>query len=131
MYDDYKGSTADLFTWNDMNEPSVFNGPEITFHKDVQHMGGFENRDLHNMYGFYVVSLHYLFTFQWSCNCNREVSFSPNIIVSVGKFIGTFAVEHLQLNWNSTHLINTSYWYVNNEEVVQQLFVFGYFRMTS
>jgi alpha 1,3-glucosidase len=38
-----------------MNEPSVFNGPEITFHKDVQHYGGFENRDVHNLYGFYVV----------------------------------------------------------------------------
>lgn len=39
-----------------MNEPSVFNGPEITFHKDVQHYGGVENRDIHNLYGFYVVS---------------------------------------------------------------------------
>lgn len=38
-----------------MNEPSVFNGPEITFHKDVQHYGGTENRDVHNLYGFYVV----------------------------------------------------------------------------
>ena len=36
-----------------MNEPSVFNGPEITFHKDVKH-GDWENRDLHNLYGFYV-----------------------------------------------------------------------------
>ncbi|XP_052767402.1 neutral alpha-glucosidase AB-like isoform X1 [Mya arenaria] len=54
LFDDYKGSTADLFTWNDMNEPSVFNGPEITFHKDVKHMDGFENRDLHNLYGYYV-----------------------------------------------------------------------------
>ena len=25
----YKGSTLDLFTWNDMNEPSVFNGYNI------------------------------------------------------------------------------------------------------
>ncbi|KAK3093332.1 hypothetical protein FSP39_014183 [Pinctada imbricata] len=53
-YDEYSGSTKNLHIWNDMNEPSVFNGPEITFHKDVVHMGGFENRDLHNMYGFYV-----------------------------------------------------------------------------
>ncbi|XP_060557069.1 neutral alpha-glucosidase AB-like isoform X2 [Ruditapes philippinarum] len=53
-YEDYQGSTPDLFTWNDMNEPSVFNGPEITFHKDVLHHEGIENRDLHNMYGFYV-----------------------------------------------------------------------------
>ena len=27
--DEYKGSTLDLYTWNDMNEPSVFNGPEV------------------------------------------------------------------------------------------------------
>ena len=25
----YQGSTADLYVWNDMNEPSVFNGPEV------------------------------------------------------------------------------------------------------
>ena len=53
-YDEYVGSTPDLYIWNDMNEPSVFNGPEITFHKDVVHMDGWENRDLHNIYGMYV-----------------------------------------------------------------------------
>ncbi|XP_069116390.1 neutral alpha-glucosidase AB-like isoform X2 [Argopecten irradians] len=53
-YDQYKGSTPDLYIWNDMNEPSVFNGPEITFHKDVKHFGGWENRDIHNLYGMYV-----------------------------------------------------------------------------
>ncbi|ESO91975.1 hypothetical protein LOTGIDRAFT_217135 [Lottia gigantea] len=51
---EYKGSTPDLIVWNDMNEPSVFNGPEITFHKDVKHYNNFENRDLHNIYGMYV-----------------------------------------------------------------------------
>ena len=56
QYSEYDGSTPDLYIWNDMNEPSVFNGPEITFHKDVQHYGGVENRDVHNLYGFYVVS---------------------------------------------------------------------------
>lgn len=25
----YKGSTPNLYVWNDMNEPSVFNGPEV------------------------------------------------------------------------------------------------------
>jgi hypothetical protein len=29
QYDKYSGSTPSLFTWNDMNEPSVFNGPEV------------------------------------------------------------------------------------------------------
>ena len=26
----------DLFTWNDMNEPSVFNGPEVSMPKDAK-----------------------------------------------------------------------------------------------
>ncbi|XP_071832175.1 neutral alpha-glucosidase AB-like isoform X2 [Apostichopus japonicus] len=50
----YEGSTHNLFTWNDMNEPSVFNGPEVTMHKDAKHAGGWEHRDVHNIYGFYV-----------------------------------------------------------------------------
>lgn len=35
--DKYAGSTPDLYIWNDMNEPSVFNGPEITMPKDARH----------------------------------------------------------------------------------------------
>lgn len=30
-----------------MNEPSVFNGPEITMLKDNLHHGGWEHRDVH------------------------------------------------------------------------------------
>ncbi|XP_030357420.1 neutral alpha-glucosidase AB isoform X1 [Strigops habroptila] len=53
-YDQYEGSTETLFTWNDMNEPSVFSGPEVTMHKDAVHHGGWEHRDVHNLYGLYV-----------------------------------------------------------------------------
>uniref|UniRef100_A0A8C6TYH7 Glucosidase, alpha; neutral C n=1 Tax=Neogobius melanostomus TaxID=47308 RepID=A0A8C6TYH7_9GOBI len=49
----YKGSTSSLFVWNDMNEPSVFDGPEQTMPKDAVHFGDWEHRDLHNLYGFY------------------------------------------------------------------------------
>ena len=52
-FEKYGGSTSTLFTWNDMNEPSVFNGPEVTMLKDNLHLNGFEHRDVHNMYGFY------------------------------------------------------------------------------
>lgn len=38
-----------------MNEPSVFNGPEVTMLKDAKHYGGWEHRDVHNIYGLYVV----------------------------------------------------------------------------
>ncbi|KAF7661004.1 hypothetical protein LDENG_00270350 [Lucifuga dentata] len=52
-YDQYEGTMENLYTWNDMNEPSVFNGPEVTMHKDAVH-GAWEHRDVHNLYGFYV-----------------------------------------------------------------------------
>jgi len=53
-FDKYQGSTPHLYIWNDMNEPSVFNGPEVTMPKDNLHVGGkAEHRDVHNMYGFY------------------------------------------------------------------------------
>lgn len=36
-----------------MNEPSVFNSPEITMPRDNVHFGGIEHRDVHNLYGMY------------------------------------------------------------------------------
>ena len=52
--DKYTGSTPHLFTWNDMNEPSVFNGPEVTMPKDCRHLqSSVEHRDVHNVYGHY------------------------------------------------------------------------------
>jgi alpha 1,3-glucosidase len=49
----YEGSTLDLYTWNDMNEPSVFNGPEVSMQKDMLAVDGQEHREWHNLYGFY------------------------------------------------------------------------------
>ncbi|VDP78408.1 unnamed protein product [Echinostoma caproni] len=43
-----------VFSWNDMGEPSVFNGPEVSMHKDAVHAGGWEHRDVHNIYGLYI-----------------------------------------------------------------------------
>jgi len=51
--DSYNGSTVNLHIWNDMNEPSVFSGPEKTMPKDALHNNGaIEHRELHNLYGF-------------------------------------------------------------------------------
>jgi len=44
-------ATKNLHIWNDMNEPSVFNGPETTMPKDNIHHGDWEHRDVHNLYG--------------------------------------------------------------------------------
>ena len=43
-----------LHIWNDMNEPSIFNGPETTAPKDLIHKDGFEERSIHNIYGLTV-----------------------------------------------------------------------------
>ncbi|KAI9090946.1 glycosyl hydrolases family 31-domain-containing protein [Phlyctochytrium arcticum] len=51
LFTEYKGSTPSLYTWNDMNEPSVFTGPETTMQKDALHTGKVEHRDVHNVYG--------------------------------------------------------------------------------
>ncbi|KAM9066670.1 neutral alpha-glucosidase C isoform 3-T3 [Sarcophilus harrisii] len=52
-FSEYEGSSDILFVWNDMNEPSVFKGPELTMEKNAIHYGNWEHRDLHNVYGFY------------------------------------------------------------------------------
>lgn len=51
----WKESTKWLFIWNDMNEPSVFDGPEISVPRDTLHHGGWENRDVHNINGMLFV----------------------------------------------------------------------------
>lgn len=45
------GNAKNLHIWNDMNEPSVFSGPETTAPKHLVHSGGWEHRDVHNVYG--------------------------------------------------------------------------------
>ena len=58
-YDKFKGSAKNMFLWNDMNEPSVFNGPETTSPKDNLHYGGWEHRDVHNINGMTVINATY------------------------------------------------------------------------
>lgn len=50
-YDNFKGTLPNVFIWNDMNEPSVFNGPEVTMPRDNIHHGNWEHRDVHNING--------------------------------------------------------------------------------
>ncbi|SCU83925.1 LAME_0C07360g1_1 [Lachancea meyersii CBS 8951] len=47
-------SYGNLHLWNDMNEPSIFSGPETTAPKDLVHGEGFEERSIHNLYGLTV-----------------------------------------------------------------------------
>ncbi|KLJ12136.1 alpha 1,3-glucosidase [Blastomyces silverae] len=58
-YDKFKGTHPNMFIWNDMNEPSVFNGPETTMPKDNIHHGDWEHRDLHNLNGMTFINATY------------------------------------------------------------------------
>ncbi|KAI9864687.1 MAG: hypothetical protein M1824_004594 [Vezdaea acicularis] len=59
QYSSFKGTTPSTFIWNDMNEPSVFNGPETTMPKDNLHHGNWEHRDVHNLNGLtYHLATH-------------------------------------------------------------------------
>ncbi|KAI8140167.1 glycosyl hydrolases family 31-domain-containing protein [Fennellomyces sp. T-0311] len=49
-FDKFEGTQGNVHIWNDMNEPSVFNGPEVTMQKEMIHHGGWEHRVLHNLY---------------------------------------------------------------------------------
>lgn len=55
----YPHYSRNLYTWTDMNEPSVFNGPEGTMQKDLIHDGNVEHRHVHNIYGHYVMQATY------------------------------------------------------------------------
>lgn len=50
-YNTMKGVMSNVWIWNDMNEPSVFNGPEVSMPHDNIHHGNWEHRDLHNLNG--------------------------------------------------------------------------------
>ncbi|KAL8686931.1 MAG: hypothetical protein Q9224_005298, partial [Gallowayella concinna] len=58
-YANFPGTTPSTFLWNDMNEPSVFNGPETTMPKDNLHYGNWEHRDVHNVNGLTFVNATY------------------------------------------------------------------------
>lgn len=61
-YTSFKGTSPNTFVWNDMNEPSVFNGPETTMPKDNMHYDNWEHRDVHNVNGltFHNATYHAL-----------------------------------------------------------------------
>ncbi|KAB7503946.1 Neutral alpha-glucosidase AB [Armadillidium nasatum] len=79
--DRYQGSTLDTFIWNDMNEPSVFNGPEITMQKDNIHPGlGVEHREMHNVNG-----LLFLIVVSFYCSLKHSATYEGLLRRSNGK----------------------------------------------
>eukprot|EP00762_Andalucia_godoyi_P003190 ANDGO_01136.mRNA.1 Neutral alpha-glucosidase AB len=75
-YDSYEGATPNLYTWIDMNEPSVFNGPEISMDKQAVHHGNVPHSRLHNLYGFY----HSMATYDGLVKRNKDLNDRPFIL---------------------------------------------------
>uniref|UniRef100_A0A6A7G7H0 Glucosidase II subunit alpha n=1 Tax=Hirondellea gigas TaxID=1518452 RepID=A0A6A7G7H0_9CRUS len=86
QFDKHSGSTPSLFVWNDMNEPSVFNGPEVTMPKDCVHIDKWEHRDVHNLYGMEVHSATYEGLLRRSNNEVRPFVLSRSFFVGSQKF---------------------------------------------
>ncbi|CAO3597358.1 unnamed protein product [Absidia cylindrospora] len=49
-FEKFGGTRENVHLWNDMNEPAIFNGPEITMQKEMIHHDNWEHRVLHNLY---------------------------------------------------------------------------------
>ena len=60
QYDKFKGTMENTWIWVDMNEPSVFNGPDMTMPRDNLHYGGWEHRDVHNINGMTIHNATYM-----------------------------------------------------------------------
>ncbi|ORX49714.1 hypothetical protein BCR36DRAFT_370724 [Piromyces finnis] len=76
------GSTNNLYSWIDMNEPSVFSGPETTMQKDNLHYGKIEHREVHNIYG----EIYHKATYEGFLNKNK---YDRPFILSRAFFIGS------------------------------------------
>jgi alpha 1,3-glucosidase len=72
----YKGSNRYLFTWNDMNEPAVFDQPDCSVPRDTLHFEGIEDRAVHNLYGHFMIFA----TYQGQMNRNPNHDERPFIL---------------------------------------------------
>ncbi|KAJ3147439.1 hypothetical protein HDU86_007989 [Geranomyces michiganensis] len=58
-YDKYADQSKNVWTWNDMNEPAAFGGPDKSIPRDTLHHGKVEHRDVHNAYGMLMARSSY------------------------------------------------------------------------
>jgi len=96
--DKYVGSTLDLYTWNDMNEPSVFNGPEVTMPKDMMHYGNWEHRDVHNLYGLLQILSTYEGHIQRSNGKLRPFILTRSHFVGAQRYAAVWTGDNMA-NW--------------------------------
>jgi alpha 1,3-glucosidase len=84
-FEKFPGSTPNTYIWNDMNEPSVFTGPEGTMPKGNQH-GTAEHRDLHNLYGMLMMKSTYNGLLSRSNNTERPFVLTRSFFAGTQKY---------------------------------------------
>ncbi|GEQ67534.1 hypothetical protein JCM33374_g1199 [Metschnikowia sp. JCM 33374] len=66
---------TNVHLWNDMNEPSFFNGPESSSPRDNLHYGDIEHRSVHNLWGKTFHELTHNSLVKRLANTNRQRPF--------------------------------------------------------
>lgn len=95
----FEGTSLAVHLWNDMNEPSVFNGPEVTMPKDVKHFGGWEHREVHNMYGLTVIMATNKGLLDRSAGKHRPFLLSRAAFVGVQRYAAVWTGDNMA-NWD-------------------------------
>ena len=80
----HRGAAPNVFIWNDMNEPAVFDQPDNTCPRDCIHYGGYEDRDVHNINGHKMI----MSTYQGLINRDENHNERP-FILTRSFFAGT------------------------------------------
>lgn len=100
-----------VWIWNDMNEPSVFYQLDGTIPKSATHIGGYEDREVHNIYGL----LNGYATYQGLLRRNpneRPFILSRSYFSGSQKYVCIWTGDN-QATWNDL------------EESIAHIFIFG------
>ncbi|CUF77657.1 glycoside hydrolase family 31, putative [Bodo saltans] len=100
--DKYIGSTLDVFTWNDMNEPSVFSGPQITMPMEAGQTNGvayFAHKELHNMYGFHQTQATFAGHLYRSSGMHRPFLLTRSFFAGSQRYAAVWTGDN-QANWD-------------------------------
>lgn len=88
-----------LHFWNDMNEPSIFSGPETTAPKDLLHNKDIEERSIHNLYGLSVHETTYKAVKEQYKNLTRPFVLTRSFFVGSQRSAATWTGDNVA-NWD-------------------------------
>ncbi|SCU99572.1 LANO_0F02410g1_1 [Lachancea nothofagi CBS 11611] len=104
LIDGFLMNYDNLHIWNDMNEPSIFSGPETTAPKDLLHGGGFEERSVHNLYGLTVHEATYeAMKESYSNKAKRPFLLTRSFFAGSQRTAATWTGDNVA-NWDYLHI---------------------------